>query len=133
MKVYLIIILSLFIPSQLISQTELSPEEIYQKVNDAVVIVLSYDSNGELRNQGSGVVVSEDSYVLTNYHLMENSIRVKIMHGNLLIEEVEIIGENIEVDLLVLRIPAGNFSVITIPELRDIKIGHLCNWKPNGL
>jgi len=93
MKVYLIIILSLFIPSQLISQTELSPEEIYQKVNDAVVIVLSYDSNGELRNQGSGVVVSEDSYVLTNYHLMENSIRVKIMHGNLLIEEVEIIGE----------------------------------------
>ena len=120
---YLISIISQFLLSLLVAQTEFSPEEIYEKVNDAVVIVLTYDSNGELVNQGSGIVVSEDSYILTNYHLMEGSMSVKVLHVNLLIDDVEITGGNEEVDLLVLRIPASNLSAIKITESKDIKIG----------
>jgi tetratricopeptide (TPR) repeat protein len=108
---------------QSLAQQELNPEQIYEKVNDAVVIVLTYDINGELRNQGSGVVISGEGYILTNYHVMENGSSVLVVHGDISISDVEIIGGDIEADILALRIPKGNFSFVELPESEEIKIG----------
>lgn len=108
---------------QSLTQQELNPEQIYEKVNDAVVIVLAYDTNGKLRNQGSGVVISEEGYILTNYHIMENANSVLVIHGDISISDVEIIGGDIEADILALRIPIDNFSFIELPESDEIRIG----------
>jgi len=113
----------LFFLSELISQTELSPEEIYEKVNDAVVIILVYDSDDILNTQGSGVIINSDGYVLTNYHVLSGSEKVKIMHGDLLIEDIEIVGGDKDKDFLVLKMPASNYSYIPYSDSSDIKIG----------
>jgi S1-C subfamily serine protease len=121
--IYFILSFISVLPLQNLAQQELNPEQIYEKVNDAVVIVLAYDSDGELRNQGSGVVMSSEGYIFTNYHLMKNASSVMVVHGDMSINEVEIIGGNIEADVLALRIPKGNFSFIELPESDEIRIG----------
>ena len=59
---------------------ELTPEEIYEKVNDAVVVIIAYDFNNEPKNQGSGVVLNEKGYVVTNYHVFAGCERLEIKH-----------------------------------------------------
>lgn len=113
----------LLLPYQSYTQQDLTPEQIYEKVNNAVVIVLAYDINGELINQGSGVVISDDGYIITNYHIMKNASRVNIVHGELLFKNVEIMGGSEESDILFVRIPSDSFSVIDTPGSFDFKIG----------
>jgi len=84
----------------LFSQQVLTPEQIYEKVNDAVVIVLAYDVNGKLINQGSGVVVDDEGYIITNYHVMKNASKVNIVHSELVFENAELIGGDEESDIL---------------------------------
>lgn len=107
----------------LYSQQDLTPEQIYEKVNDAVVIVLAYDANDKLINQGSGVVISDDGYIITNYHVMKNASKVNIAHNNLLFENAELIGGDEESDILFIKIPNSNLSVIKTPESDVVKIG----------
>lgn len=107
----------------LYSQQDLTPEQIYEKVNDAVVIVLAYDANNKLINQGSGVVISNDGYIITNYHVMKNASKVNIVHNDLLFENAELIGGDEESDILFIKIPKNDLSVIKTPESDDVKIG----------
>jgi len=107
----------------LFSQQVLTPEQIYEKVNDAVVIVLAYDVNGKLINQGSGVVVDDEGYIITNYHVMKNASKVNIVHSELVFENAELIGGDEESDILFIKIPKSDLAVIETPESDDVKIG----------
>lgn len=118
-----IAILLLVISFNLYSQQDLTPEQIYEKVNDAVVIVLAYDVNDKPINQGSGVVISNDGYIITNYHVMKNASKVNILHNDLLFENAELIGGDEESDILFIKIPKSDLSVIETPESDDVKIG----------
>lgn len=113
----------LLLTFQSYSQQDLTPEQIYEKVNDAVVIVLAYDVNGKLINQGSGVVIDEEGYMITNYHVMKNASKVNIVHSELLFENAELIGGDEESDILFIKIPKSDLSVIETPESDDVKIG----------
>lgn len=120
--IYLVIFF-LFITPRINSQQDLSPEQIYEKVNDAVVIILAYDENDRIINQGSGVVISEEGYIITNYHLMEDAVKVTVMHGDLFFKDVELIGGDNEMDVLFIKVPPSNLSVIKMLESDNIKVG----------
>ncbi|MBK7377701.1 MAG: trypsin-like peptidase domain-containing protein [Ignavibacteriales bacterium] len=104
-------------------QKDLTPEQIFEKVKDAVVLILSYDSYGELVSQGSGVIISKSGYILTNYHILSVMSRIKIIHANEVVENVEIVRTDINKDLLVLKMPSTPVSVITMAKSNDLKIG----------
>ncbi|OIO17595.1 MAG: hypothetical protein AUJ54_09630 [Ignavibacteria bacterium CG1_02_37_35] len=120
---YILIIFITFILSKSFSQQNLTPEQIYEKVSNAVVIVLSYDTNGNLKSQGSGVYINETGYIITNYHVFADYSKVKIMHGKDIVDNVEIIGFNKEKDVLALKISDAHFSGIPIAELNELKVG----------
>jgi hypothetical protein len=119
---YVIIILQLLLP-QSFSQQDLNPEQIYEKVNNAVVIVLAYNEDNKLMNQGSGVVVTDKGIIITNYHVMKNASKVNIMHGDMVIKNVKIVGGNEENDVLFLLIKNDSLSVIETPDSLDVRIG----------
>jgi len=104
------------------SQT-LSAEQIYEKVKDAVVMIYAYDYSEELAAQGSGVVLNDKGYVVTNYHVLSGSERLEIMHGEEIIPYVDIIGIDVEKDILILKIEEKKFPAVKLGDAKELKVG----------
>jgi len=105
-----ILILSLFflLCPNIKAQT-LSAEKIYKKVKDAVVVILVYNDSDVLAAQGSGVVLNDKGYVVTNYHVLSGYKRLEIMHDKEIIPYVDIVGIDVEKDILILKIEKKKF------------------------
>ena len=114
--------LLLFYSSNIYTQN-LSAEQIYKKVSDAVVVIHAYDYNNNLSKQGSGVVLNDKGYVVTNYHVLEGCERLEILHKKKIIPYVDIIGIDVEKDILILKIDRKKFSSIKIGNSKNLNIG----------
>ena len=101
----------------------LTPEEIYEKVNDAVVVIIAYDFKNEPKNQGSGVVLNDKGYVVTNYHVFAGCERLEIKHYDKTITYSDIIGVDVEKDLLILKIDDNIFPSIQLANVDELKVG----------
>lgn len=115
-------ILTTFNPSNTFSQ-DLTPEQIYEKVNDCVVVILSYDFDGKLSKQGSGVVISDKGWVVTNYHVFAECEKIEIKHNDKIIRYSDIIGVDVEKDILILKIDENIFPTIEITSTDNLKVG----------
>jgi Do/DeqQ family serine protease len=72
---------------------------------------------------GSGVIVSNTGYVLTNHHVVEaaDEIEVALQDGKKLLAKV--VGNDPETDLAVLRVDADNLPAITFGSSDALKVG----------
>ncbi len=72
---------------------------------------------------GSGVIVSNTGYVLTNHHVVEaaDEIEVALQDGKKLLAKV--VGNDPETDLAVLRVDAENLPAITFGSSDALKVG----------
>ncbi len=104
------------------SQT-LSAEQIYEKVKDAVVVIYAYDYSDELAAQGSGVVLNDKGYVVTNYHVLSGNERIEIMHDEEIVPYVDIIGIDVEKDILILKIEEKKFPAVKLGDVKSLKVG----------
>jgi tetratricopeptide (TPR) repeat protein len=119
---YIILFITISFSNITISQ-DLTAEQIYEKVNKTVVVILSYDDNNKLISQGSGVVYDDKGYVVTNYHVLGEGIRVEIRHYGDIIKDVKIIGIDINKDILILKVSENIFPAINIADISKLKIG----------
>ncbi|PCF97227.1 S1C family serine protease [Vreelandella nigrificans] len=76
-----------------------------------------------LSSLGSGVIVSQDGYVLTNHHVISGAdqIQVALRDGRETLAEV--VGTDPESDLAVLRINLDNLPVIELTNSEDVAVG----------
>ena len=49
-----------------------------EKIDDAVVAVIMYDVNGEIKGYGSGFIIDGKGTVVTNYHVIEDAFSLKV-------------------------------------------------------
>lgn len=112
----------LLLNGNILSQS-LSAEQIYEKVKDAVVVILAYDYSDELAAQGSGVVLNDKGYVVTNYHVLSGCERLEIVHNDEIIPYVDIIGIDVEKDILILKIEDKKFPSVKIGDVKSLKVG----------
>lgn len=72
---------------------------------------------------GSGVIVSEDGYILTNLHVIErvDDIRVALFDGRL--AEAEVVGIDPATDLAVLKIGLDNLPVAQLADHNRLRAG----------
>lgn len=112
--------------------SELTVAEIIQKNEDSVVeIVVSGTTQGlwgqlELaQGAGSGVVVSEDGYIATNYHVIEgaNKVEVTLHNGNTY--NANIVGSDSMNDIAVIKIDATDLVPATIGDSSKLNVGDL--------
>jgi len=75
------------------------------------------------RGLGSGVIVSEEGYVLTNNHVIENTdeIMVRLFNGDEI--EAELIGTDPDTDIAVLKINVDNISTVNLGNSDAAKVG----------
>ncbi len=106
---YLFIILFLScITSIVYSQNELPADQIYETVNNSVVVVLAYDESGN-QYQGSGIVISQEGYIVTNYHVCKDADRFEINHYKKEFKDIEILRQDPDKDILILHVKDIHF------------------------
>lgn len=73
---------------------------------------------------GSGVIVDEEGYLVTNYHVIDGAERVtvKLADGRT-IPEVKVIGADPLADLAVLKIEAGGLMAAPWGDSRQLEVG----------
>ena len=80
----------------------LAGEEIYKKVNPSIVSVISTALDGG--GSGSGIIMTEDGYIITNNHVVADAdaVTVQLNDGSQL--PAKIIGTDEKTDLAVLKV-----------------------------
>ena len=73
---------------------------------------------------GSGVVVSADGYILTNYHVIDGADEIEVSSNDGQKYKAKVVGTDPESDLAVLRIPADHaLPVITFGSSEALRVG----------
>lgn len=72
---------------------------------------------------GSGVIISDDGYIITNYHVIESGKKFNVTIGGDQ-REAELVGSDSSSDIAVLKIKDGSgFTAIKLGDSANIKIG----------
>ena len=97
-----------------------------EKVYNSVVVVENYRSN-KLQATGTGFIFKKDGnkyYVMTNYHVIENSSKVKIVLTDDTNTEVEVVGGDKYADIAVLSFTSSSdLTVAEIGSSTDGRVG----------
>ena len=72
---------------------------------------------------GSGVIISEDGYIVTNNHVVEGADELTITLNDNREYSARIIGTDKSTDLALIKVNAKNLPAITIASSDDIKVG----------
>ncbi len=72
---------------------------------------------------GSGFIISEDGYVVTNYHVIDGAdeVQVKLSDRRELVAEV--VGKDKSSDIALLKVDADSLPVVTLGKSADVKVG----------
>lgn len=120
---FFLTILLIFVFQSGIFSQELTPEQIFEKVDDCVVVTLSYDFRGNLSKQGSGVVIRDKGLIVTNCHVFIGCNKIEVKHKDQIIKHTDIIGLDLEKDILILKINENIFPSIQIGNSESLKVG----------
>ena len=72
---------------------------------------------------GSGVLVSTNGYILTNFHVVDASSDIQVALNDGSTHKATIIGSDPESDLAVLQIKADNLPAVTFGQMESLRVG----------
>lgn len=72
---------------------------------------------------GSGVIVSQNGYILTNYHVIEAADDIQVSLNDGKTYRARTVGSDPESDLAVLRIDAKELPAITFGQVDNLRVG----------
>lgn len=75
------------------------------------------------QGSGSGVIVSEDGYIVTNNHVIEDAKEIEVTLNDNSTYAAEIVGTDPSTDLAILKIKAIGLSPINFGNSDDIQVG----------
>ena len=73
-------------------------------------------------SSGSGVIFSQDGYIVTNNHVVESAEKIQVIY-NKRAYEAELIGTDASTDLAVLKIKESNLPAITLGNSKSLAVG----------
>lgn len=97
--------------------------DIYDKVSPSVVGVSCTLPRGTAT--GTGIIISEDGYIITNAHVIEDAVSVMIVDNELNEYTATVIGSDEQTDLAVLKIDATGLVACEFGSSKDLRIGEL--------
>lgn len=130
--------------------TGLTPHQIYEKTAPGVAYVTStivhqvespFSLGSESQEQGtatgSGFVIASNGTILTNYHVVEDAVKVTVSFERGKAVEAKVIGKDPSNDLAVLRIPTEGLTMhpLTLGNSSKVEVGDpvLAIGNPFGL
>lgn len=72
---------------------------------------------------GSGVIITDDGYIVTNNHVIDNAEKLEVLLNDNSTYEAKIIGTDEATDLALIKIDAKGLSPITFGDSESVKVG----------
>lgn len=72
---------------------------------------------------GSGVIISDDGYIVTNNHVVDGADKLEVLLNDNSTYEAKIIGTDPNTDLALIKIDADSLSPISFGDSESVKIG----------
>ena len=108
----------------------MTPAQVYaQNVKSVVAIAANqvttnaYGQTSEAASSGSGFIISQDGYIVTNYHVVEGATTLKVITYNGTEYTAEFIGGDEPNDLAVLKIDTQDLPAVTLGSSDDLIVG----------
>ena len=118
------------------SQALLTTEQVANRIHECVVGIIQYRRGaiGE-SGEGSGIVMSADGIVITNYHVIENASRLEVVMYDGKKYDATVVGRDARTDLAVIRIPAKGLKYAAFGNSDQCKVGEqvIAVGNPSGL
>jgi serine protease DegS len=76
-------------------------------------------------SSGSGIIIRDNGYILTNYHVIANGDEFFVRLNDGRNEVAELIGSDPETDLAVLKIKLENLPTLTIADVTKLRVGDI--------
>ena len=111
-------------------QTKMDPATVYASVVNSAVSINCFATSTNIFGQktqtassGSGFIITEDGYVVTNYHVVSgaSSVQVTLYNGDTY--DATVIGGDSDYDVAVLKINAAGLTPVTLGNSADVNVG----------
>lgn len=112
---------SIGFPALAEQEDTLTLREIYIKCSPSVVSITSESRSGS--SSGSGVIFSEDGYVVTNYHVIENGESYTVLLADDRSQPARLVGSDPTSDLAVLQVNATDLTPAEFGDSDDVYVG----------
>ncbi len=107
----------------------LTPGQVYAKNVQAVVLINSqvntsmYGQSAIATSTGSGFVLTESGYVVTNFHVVDGATAVSVIMVDGQSYDATIVGYDATNDVALLKIEAENLQAVTVGSSADLIVG----------
>ncbi|HEY0897558.1 MAG TPA: trypsin-like peptidase domain-containing protein, partial [Sphingobacteriaceae bacterium] len=79
--------------------------------------------SGPQMASGSGVIISDDGYIATNNHVVENASKIEVVLNDKRSFEAKVIGRDPNTDLALIKISGSKFPVVKLGNSDDVQVG----------
>jgi len=107
------------------------PAQLYAACVDSVVSIsstiqtTSFYGTSEGASSGSGFILTEDGYVVTNYHVIEGATAVDVILHDDTEYRAEVVGHDSTNDIAVLKVEATGLPAVTLGSSSALNIGDM--------
>lgn len=120
---------------------EYTAESIYAVAAPSVVGIVVYDTNADIISEpvceGSGTIINEKGYIVTNSHVVGNSVQgqIKVVFHDGQELPGKVLGFDSKTDLAVIKVDKGGLKAATFGNSDEVKVGSsvLALGNPLGL
>ncbi len=109
----------------------MTPSQLYATSVDSVVAISttistnSYYGTSQGTSSGSGFILTEDGYVITNYHVVEGASAIDVITHDGTEYAANLVGYDSTNDLAVLKVEASGLSAASLGSSTDLNIGDM--------
>lgn len=109
----------------------MTPTQLYaSSVNSVVAISTTIQANSfygptQGSSSGSGFILTEDGYVITNYHVVENATAISVITHDSTEYPATLVGSDATNDLAVLKVEATGLAAAPLGSSTDLMIGDM--------
>ena len=102
-----------------------SPAVVNVEVTHAGAARANSRNPGATTGSGSGFIVASDGYIITNSHVVHRASRISVTLSDGRKSDAQLIGDDPETDLAVIRISAANLAAVPLGDSQAIRVGQL--------
>ena len=127
-------------PQEELPQMELNPQtpsdmqifasipDVVEAASGSVVGIIQYQPNartGKLTEyaSGSGFIISENGYILTNAHAVSSAAAVVVLFSDGEKKTAQVVGSDVTTDIAVLKVEGENYPALPIGDSSTLRVG----------